>query len=209
MYPTFFYINRNVHICLNCIRMEINIILFGYLSNLVYRLNRSYLIVGIHYRNQNCIISYCPLKIPKRNPTPLINRKISHSVSLFFKCFAGIEDCMMLNTACYDMPSSFSFISARSHRSKQCPVVTLRATTCKINFIFRCIYTLCHLLSGCLYFFLTLLCKFICPRWISIINFQTFFHLSNRPWTYRSRCRMVKINHTAPLHPYIKSIYSV
>ena len=101
----FIHVNRKLSVGLYRIRMEKNIMLSGNFPDFLNRLDRSYLIVGIHYGNQNGIRTDSFLKLVQLNYTIFVHIYVGDFTAIFFKIFTGMQYRMMFNLRCDNMLS--------------------------------------------------------------------------------------------------------
>ena len=140
------YIDRDLAECLNSICMEQDSMLMCDLSDLFQRLKSTNLIVCSHNRDQDGLRCDGFLKFIQVNETVLIHIQICDlRTALFFKVFAGMKDCMMLDLCCDDM---VTFILVCLKSCFQSPVVRLGTARCEIDLLFLGSDHVCDLLSS-------------------------------------------------------------
>ena len=79
------------------IRMEQYIVLMRYPAYLLNRLDRSYLIVGKHYRNEDGIVPYGFFDFIGIDKTVFVDIKICHFISVLLQKRACVQYRMMLD----------------------------------------------------------------------------------------------------------------
>ena len=129
-------------ICLHCICMKENAMTMCDLADLMNLFNRSNLVIGIHYGNQDRIRSNRTLNFLQTDKAFPVNIQIGNLVSQFCKPFTSVKDCRMLNL-CRD--NMLSFIPVCLRNSLYSPVVRFCPTTCKKNFFIAASDCCCNL----------------------------------------------------------------
>ena len=127
-----------MHICLYCVRVKTYIILGRYLSNIINRLYCANLIVCKHHRDHTSLLTDRILQLIQRDHPFLIYRQICHPHSLFLQILTSMKYGMMLDLSSNNMPSRMKVC----HSVKR-PVITLRTSRRKINFLRLCSKTVC------------------------------------------------------------------
>ena len=145
---TLIYIYFQMPKGLNCICMKQYTMIMGYSSYLPDRLDSSKLIVGMHYRYKNCVLTYSVFKAFKIYTSSAVHIKICNFISLFLHEAGCIKDSRVLYPGCYDM-LSLIFTYLCSHADS--PVIRLSTAACEYDAIIWSIYKLCDIPSGSLY----------------------------------------------------------
>ena len=190
------HIDRHLGKCLHRVCMEKHAVPVSDLTDLPNGLDRPDLIVCEHDADQDGIRPDRRFHSRRIHKSVLIHIQISHFVPSFCQIFTGVEDSMVLDLTGDDM---FSFGSVRLRRRRQCPVVGLSSTRCKIDLIrLRAEHARDRLSLSRDHFFICR-CKSVHTGRISIILCKIRQH---RLYYFR-RClccrRIVKIDHLVHL----------
>ncbi len=141
------HIDRNIADCLHRISMEVYLVLPGDCTEFRDRFNRSDLIVGIHNRDQDCLVRDRLFQIRRINKPVLVNREVRDFKAFLFKKLAGMEHRMVLDLRCDDMVAP---LPVRKRHPLDRPVVRLAPAGGEINLVRVGTQCLCRLHPCCI-----------------------------------------------------------
>ncbi len=106
-----FNIHRYIAQGLNCICMKKRSPLMGNNCQLPNRLNGAYFIIGMHNRNQDCLIADSLSQLGGRDHSVFIHRQHRQPIPSTFQGLTGIENGMVFDCRGDNMPAFIFFLS--------------------------------------------------------------------------------------------------
>ena len=129
------HVDRKLAKRLNGVCVEQNAVLLRQPADLLYRLDRSDLIVGKHHGDQDRVRPDGLFQLRELYDAPLVHIQIRHLIPVLFQILAGMKYRVMLDFACYNV-FSLGRVSFRGRFDG--PVVRLRSSRCKIDLFGLC-----------------------------------------------------------------------
>ena len=185
------HINRHVTNCLYGVCMEQDAMFSGNFTDFPDKLDRTDLIIGKHYGDQNRFRANGLFHFFRRYTPKLVHSQISHLYAFLFQIFCGMQNSMMFNFCCNDM---FLFFLAGIYHTAQCHVIAFGTTGCKVDFLRLCTDQVCNLRSCIFQCFFAFLCNGIYAGSVAVIFSEIWQDRLQHFFSYGCCCCIIHVN---------------